>query len=65
MVFISNINKNIRIRNLNFVKNINLKTKSKMARLKLFLKKMRTYAVKKEKAVKDNFYRYLLGLDSN
>lgn len=35
-----------------------------MVRLKRILMKLRTYEVKKEKAVRDNFYRYILGLDS-
>ena len=35
-----------------------------MARLKKIWKKMRTYDVKKDQAVSDNFYRYLLDLDS-
>ncbi len=35
-----------------------------MARLKRMWKKMRIYDVKKDQAVRDNFYRYLLDLDS-
>lgn len=35
-----------------------------MTRLKTMWKKMRTYDAKKEQAVSDNFYRYLLELDS-
>jgi hypothetical protein len=35
-----------------------------MARLRKIWMKMRTYDVNKEKAVRDNFYRYLIDLDS-
>lgn len=35
-----------------------------MARLKKIWKKMRTYDVKKEEALSENFYRYLFELDS-
>ena len=35
-----------------------------MTRLKKIWKKMRTYDVRKEEAVSENFYRYLLDLDS-
>lgn len=35
-----------------------------MARLKRMWCKMRTYDVNKDQAVSDNFYRYLLDLDS-